>query len=415
MSSSDPQDVAAAVIPIISGSISVAGSVTLILVMVRSEKKVSTTYRRLIFGMSCMDIIFSIACLASTFPSPENQSIWISVGNISTCTIQGTMTYSGSVGTTMYNAMLSAYYMLTIAFNVREDVMVNRIEPYFHAIPIVYIISTNAFLLATSSFNTMGALCGISPYPKGCGSDPNIECERGLNANKYIWYFQGYPIMFMFVMIVSSMVALYCSVRRQELKMQRYHVNQSTLPSRLQELRRMKRSTTTNETKTSDIEMSSPIHHQNDSYQPRRTPRSNPFARNRRAAMVQCSFYISAYFLTWVFTIVMRFLPGGPISTVFWILANLFSPLQGFLNFLVYIRPQVIELRNFDNISTWKAVVKIVKHGGVDLSLRRRRQSLRDTQQNGGRRFTAREWHIRQSILQAQEQDILEEEKSEEH
>lgn len=412
MSGYPPLNVAAAVIPIISGSISVVGSVTLILVMVRSEKKVSTTYRRLVFGMSIFDTLFSLACLSSTFASPRNSApIWIAFGNRSTCTLQGIMTYTGSVGTTMYNSMLSIYYMLTISYNVREETMIKRIEPFFHAIPIMYIISTNALLLSTSSFNAMGALCGIASSPKGCSSDPDIECERGINANKYIFYFQGYPIMFMFVMIVSSMVAVYCSVRRQEIKMERYRGNHSTLPSRLQELRRKSSTPASNSTNV-DVEMNSPIHHRNEHYQSpvRRAPRTNPLSRNRRAAMVQCFFYVAAFLLTWVFAIIVRFVPGNTaIGDTFWILANLFSPLQGFFNFLVFIRPQVIELRNFDNISTWKAVVKIVKQGGVDLGVRRRRESLRDTQQNGGRRFTAREWHMQESARQAQELVLLEE------
>ena len=295
MSGYPPLNVAAAVIPIISGSISVVGSVTLILVMVRSEKKVSTTYRRLVFGMSIFDTLFSLACLVSTFASPRNTApIWIAFGNRSTCTIQGIMTFTGSVGTTMYNSMLSIYYMLTISYNVREETMIKRIEPFFHAIPIVYIISTNALLLSTSSFNAMGALCGIASSPKGCSSDPDIECERGINADKYIFYFQGYPIMFMFVMIVSSMGAVYCSVRRQEIKMERYRGNHSTLPPRLQELRNKSSAPISNSTDV-DVEMNSPIHHRNEHYQSpvRRTPRTNPLSRNRRTAMVQCFFYVS--------------------------------------------------------------------------------------------------------------------------
>ena len=384
--------IATAVLPIVSGVISVLGSSTLISVMVRSEKKVSTTYRRLLLGMSCLDIIFSIACLSSTFPSPRNlkSSNWIAIGTTQTCTLQGLMIYVGSIGTTMYNSMLSIFYLLTIAFNVREDVMVKWCEPFFHAIPFLYLVSTSILLLVTTSFNTMGTFCGIASFPKYCNSDPDLECTRGLKAPQYVWYFQGYPIISMFVLIATSMIAVYCSVRVQEQKMEKYRMNHSTLPSRIQELRR------------ASINTSVSTNHGIGSASPRQvqTPRgtSDPSSRNRRAAMIQCLCYVSAYFLTWIFTIILRVVPSGRVGNAIWLLANFFSPLQGFLNFLVFIRPQVKELRDFDNISIWKATIEIIKNGGMDLGTRRRRESLRDTQQNGGTRFTAREWHMRQAV-----------------
>ena len=82
-----------------------------------------------------------------------------------------------------------------------------------------------------------------------------------------------------------------------------------------------------------------------------------------------------------------------------WVLTIVTTPLQGLLNFLVFVRPRVIAyLEAEPNLTLAQAFMKAVMATAESTTPRvaRRRRSLHDTQQNGGRRYTAREFHMRE-------------------
>merc|ERR1719469_727718 len=91
-------------IPIFSGSLSLIGSTTLVVMHLCSRKtRLSSTYGRLIFGMSLMDVFQSLAFCFSSMPSPGNpDDRWPNYGTTFTCTIQGFCLFTGGIGTTLY-------------------------------------------------------------------------------------------------------------------------------------------------------------------------------------------------------------------------------------------------------------------------------------------------------------------------
>ena len=143
----------------------------------------------------------------------------------------------------------------------------------------------------------------------------------------------------------------------------------------------------------------------NEETTPQAPARQTPLARRRREAMIQCSLYVLAYFVSYVSaTIYQLMLSRGRFSYSLCILTQLFTPGQGLFNFLVFLRPRVKSiLMSQPELTRAKAVWKAVtfRDSIASLTQARRRRSLQDTQQNGGRRYTAREFHMREIRAQA--------------
>lgn len=395
---SPSQYTAVAVIPMFSSAMSVTGSSLIIFLIFRSNKRLSTTYRRLVFGMSTMDIIFSTAYLFSTLPSPKDTpTLWKAIGNTSTCTLQGLCIFVGSLGAAMYSCALSTFFFLTVGKEVREEVMSTKIEPFFHAITLLYVTSVGIYLLFTQSFNTAGTVCLVTPSPQGCDVNEDMECTRGANARNHFWHFMAYPIFVIFAIILANMLLLYFTVKAQYRNLDRYRTmaftNNSTLPSGIQALRR-------NSTQLS----SNMIESNGDLEEPtrrRRKPRSR-VSRNEWVVANQCFYYVSGYFFTWIFATLFQIHTSvtGEINFWLWILSQIFTPLQGFINFLVYIRSHVISTRENDSsLSLTRAFWIVISKRDINIDDLRRRRSLLNRQQNGGSRYTAREWHMRENQL----------------
>lgn len=191
------QQQALALLPKVSDSISMLASCLIVWTVVRERNKRSGTYHRLIFGTSIIDIFSSFwGGLLSTWPMPKGSALW-AVGNTQTCTAQGFFVIL-SIGSAMYSASLSSYYLLTIVHGWKED-RVQKIEPYLHAIPIVWSLGTAMAGLPLTLFNPGIGWCGIGSVPRGCeGSD----CIRGEYAHIMTWALV-YGVVWLMIIIIT--------------------------------------------------------------------------------------------------------------------------------------------------------------------------------------------------------------------
>ena len=92
------QQVALALAPKITGFISVLGSFWILVEIAMDKLKRTNVYHRLLFGLSAVDLVSSLAFFLSTWPIPQGSSIngeesemdvvW-AVGNRHTCRFQG--------------------------------------------------------------------------------------------------------------------------------------------------------------------------------------------------------------------------------------------------------------------------------------------------------------------------------------
>lgn len=138
----------AALVPRISGSISAVSSSLIIYLIFRSKAKLTTIYHRIMFGMSVADVMASTAMALTTLPMPTNDDpIWVGqpifweeqtkLGNVQTCAVQGFAFYSGINIMFAYNGSLCGYYACAIAFRLQEEQIRKRIEPWIHGVPLI--------------------------------------------------------------------------------------------------------------------------------------------------------------------------------------------------------------------------------------------------------------------------------------
>lgn len=193
---SGSQEVALAVVPVVTGFFSLLGASCIVYIILRDPKRnqnLSKTYHRLLLGMSVADIIGSIRACTSSFVMPAG-SWWMASGNQGSCEFQGSVAQL-SIGAALYSACLSIYFWLTIR-NVNKTTIARRIEPVMHGVAVLFPIVTAAFGLIQDVFNPveLGVGCWVSSFPTGCADDPSIECTRGQTAKVLIWIFAGIPV-----------------------------------------------------------------------------------------------------------------------------------------------------------------------------------------------------------------------------
>jgi len=314
-----------------SGIVSVLGSTTIIVVLLRSEKRLKSTYRRVVFGMSCMDILHSLSYVVAGLPAPKDTTSWVSrntIGNVTTCNIQGLTYYTGLIGSLFYDCMLSIYFVMVIVYSKPEDYIRTRIEPLFHLVSVVIPLGAGIFLVATNHINNGGIFCTIAEYPLDCGNpDTKVECTRGENPVVYITFFVGYPVIFFITITVLNMMVLSYSVRKQLKKMKKYGSNEYT--AKVDKKRR-----------DSIGSMPSPV--SNLMLRHKRKNGSTKSETEAKQIFTQAMLYVTGLLLTF---------GGAFIYNVFghqfwsYLLQWTFLPLLGFFNFFIFIRPRIVMIR----------------------------------------------------------------------
>ena len=134
----------AAIAPRLSGGTSAISSALIIYIIYKSETRLRTIYHRIMLGMSLSDIISSIAMALSTLPMPVDLPYKIPVegfvgtriGNIATCEAQGFCYVFGFSTMFAYNFSLCLYNACAIAFQMEEDKIKRRVEPFLHLFPL---------------------------------------------------------------------------------------------------------------------------------------------------------------------------------------------------------------------------------------------------------------------------------------
>ena len=224
------QQIALAVVPKATAFLSFIGSIIVafqVLKKRRQEQKPLKVYRRLILGMSCADILSSIAWFCTTWPIPveshNNDSfpVFQASGTQTTCNIQG---FLGQfcITTVFYNACLACYYSLVISKGWSEK-RIQKVEPLLHIVAVLYGILTCSLAASWQMYNSVGWACWIGAHPPGCveswrapllGQLPN--CTRGDNATLFIWAAFFGPLWLAIFISMIVMTMIYKSVYNTE-------------------------------------------------------------------------------------------------------------------------------------------------------------------------------------------------------
>jgi len=386
---------------IVSGLLSFTGSITIVIMIIR-QKRLSSTYGRLIFGMNCMSIMQSFAYCLSTIPAPSSsrlsENTWPYLGTSTTCSIQGFFLYTGSTGTTIYYCTLCIYFVLVVLQHVTLNSIKHRFEPYLHAIPLIFSFTCGIFLAATESFNSVGYVCSIATFPYQCHRLDPDTCTRGKNTLLYRILFQLIPIVICFIIILVSMICLLSKVQRQRNLMQKYQYNvpDDALPDNNQRIKYPSRTSS-------------------------RPPSS--ICTTSKNTTYRALQYIAVFFFTYIFAIINQtyVIITKKALIELLILQQITLPAQGFFNFIVFMLPIVRTVQKIDpEIQFFKALLKaIVSIKKLDESKRDYRSKLDKLRKPSLSRkgFTTRELHQQEKdrdaalfILEVDGEELKEEE-----
>ena len=384
-----PVVVALTIISVTSALASAIGSSTIIATILRSSQKLANPYRRIIFGMSCFDILQSLSFVMAVFRTDPVEKSWHALGNPTSCQLFGFFLFAGHNGTLFYSLSLNIFYLCLVKYRVKRDNFCHRIEPFLHGVPIAWAFTSASYIVAAGYMNPGASPdreCFIRHYPEGCLHDRNIECIRGQHADLFRVLFHFGPIILTYLGIILTLGILWHSVNSLERRMERHRMRSSVVS--VSALRRKTSRTQSDAASiprsglelntvetieekpnkiwqtmvTSRIKGSNTNSHKPFQRSLRRRKKSRPF-------LVQAKWYSIVFFIVYLFPVIVtvRDLARMPHSVILLFLAKVFNPLQGALNIIVYTRPHVAnELSRNPNMSWWGAFKKVIKSGGDD-------------------------------------------------
>lgn len=352
------QVVMPAVSAMITGSISFAASLTIIVMILRSNLKLTTVYRRLIFGVSAFDLIQSLSQAMSSLPMPAGWT-WAAVGNNITCDLQGFTTLVGVNGSVLYSISLSVYFLFAIQFEVEERKLKKRIEPFLHAIPVSYTLFTGVYLYIKDYYNPAGTVCWIAP-----SQELLDENQSGMLELIDGYVMATLPIVLTIFVNVLILCLLWfkeynLSVGNQRQRLQRELEQQQRQQERHQE------NISNNSTLTPPLSSRSPT---SSGLLVAHLSRPSKASQRRRKDIVKrATAFIVGFLLSHAFSFTLRiwqFANDGSAPFACELLARTFFPLQGFFNLLIYTYPHALVYHRNRNCSWFKAFTAVIKSGG---------------------------------------------------
>jgi hypothetical protein len=357
----------------VTGSISFIASMLLIIHILRSHDGLSTTYHRLIFGLSACDIISSFAFALSSTMVPKEMSYLVPFarGNIMTCDAQGFLIFVAVIGSLFYNCSICFYYLAIITYNKNYDYIREKLEPWFHGISILAPLASIVIMSITRAFNGPdGGTCYGEPYtPPHCigyevGEIPrgySISCGRGSKNDDHaelrnITLLTGNVITLVIapVIIVVSMIIMYRSVRKIEKQIQNYGVGALRLRTRVSLATPADNSDYHQETNGVIPKIKRRFGKFMCLKRTRKTniTKSNAMKSQKRAVLHMAIGYAGAWLLVW-YPVAAFYFPKAfadkdlysAASDTTLIMLSCMQPLQGFFNFLVFMAPKVRNIR----------------------------------------------------------------------
>jgi len=269
-----------------TSALSIIGSSSIVYIILSNRKtKLLRPYHRLMLMMSIFDIIQSLAMLIGAAAIPRESNIYGAKGNQRTCNVQGFFMMLGFT-VPFYNSCLHIFYVLTILYGISAHRFA-KFEPALHAISILVPLSFAVFFTDGGYMAPRGPACmprGVLPVFTICTI-----------------------ITLCFLICIMSMVSICWKVISRAMKMREY-----TNFGKKNSQRRSSQSRV-NEDKTQTI--------------------------------IQALLYMSAFMLTYSVPYISSFYTRGtvdiPMPFVIEALIKILYPLQGFWNFVFYIRPGV--------------------------------------------------------------------------
>lgn len=301
-----------AVAPKIVGALSFLGSSYILYDILSSRKKRRHVYHHIILSLSLVDIAIDVSTFLSTWPMPSDTPyVYGPVGNTRTCTAQGFFLQLAIIAP-LYNASLSLYYLLMIRYGWVER-RLKKLRWPIQICVLTFGIGAAVAGLFLTLYNNALLWCWQASYPPGCvdssSAGPSGEgtCTRGDNANTiYRFAFFYAPLWAAISFATVSMLATWWSIRQTVKKTEQSLMSSFSGKDARRLVQKMQRK-----------------------------------ERNRNVA-IQCLLYLGAFYVTWTTSTILRVVQslGQAPSYGLVLSVGICIPIQGLLNFIVYIRPR---------------------------------------------------------------------------
>ena len=330
-------------VQIATSSISLISSSTIAGMICTSPRRLTSPYRRIIFGLSIADIVQSLAILTGPFAIPKGTiaAPW-SIGNVTTCNINGFMvTASASTSAPMYTAFLCIYYVCKLVKKMPDKAFARDFERFIHIGIFVYNISVSsvAFALQTYNATSTNIACHIAAYPSGCNipeSPTYGQCTRGKHLDLFmaIGAIGAPSICFIIIVICGIMLRSHAIQKTRQFHLITEGIRNRVLRERLQ-----------NQVLLASL------------YQ--------------KETIIQSSLYIGFFLLMYLlpFLSVIDTLSKNKDllsrSGILSMISVCIFSLGGFFNIIIYCRPKVNALRRRETDVSWIiGLFRVIRAGG---------------------------------------------------
>ena len=200
-----------------AGILGLLGSMYIIQDILKDTRRRKPTKNRIILFMSICDFLFSVSSpILGPVMGPKEIGAPGSIGNVTTCTIQGFMILSSATSSAYYNVTLALCYLLIVRYQYSDE-QLRKLEPYFLWIPIGMglLIAIPGLFLDIYNFN--GDRCFIAPRPYGCTSDGSpFECEAASGFYNLWYLFTSIEIFIAACFIIGCMIMMYSTTLQRE-------------------------------------------------------------------------------------------------------------------------------------------------------------------------------------------------------
>lgn len=292
----------------VSGALSIVGSTWIAQSVLRNRRKRRMMYHRLLLAFSLSDICCSSWMFIGSWAIPVGtDGVYMALGNDLTCRIQGFF-IQFSIMTPILNLCLSIYYILFIKYSWKEAKL-KKIEPLFYGAALCWGLGSALTGFITKTY-----------------ASANLYCWYSSTQTTFRYGFFYGPMWMCLVLMIYIMVNIYLHIRKRERSIEKYEFE--AMAEATAEAKREAKAETNS---THDI-FSQQAKKEMEKYRMRRS----------RQVAIQSFYYVGAAILAYLFSAVTRLIQlfGGKTPYPILLLMAIFTPLQGFMNFYVYIRPR---------------------------------------------------------------------------
>ena len=296
------------------------GSLFIMVDVLRDPRRRNRVYNRIVFLLSCSDILASIAMAFSTLPIESDSRVYGARGNSTTCNVQGFFVQFLSISL-LYNLMLATYFFVSLKLGWSEH-HIRRYQFIFFALPLV--VGLSLAVWGIPEYKNVSTWCHIDVPPVEDSWTPAVVLVV-------------IPSGVVSALATVMMVAVYLKVRHQFRRMRRWTFRGTSVELNAP---RSARSFTVGghgtESRRRDMASDDRTSHKPD-----------------RQVFWQAVLYLSAFYVTCTVQTFLAFhawsephLRDQP-SDIYpvWVLYVTFAPLQGFWNAFIYFRPRIIHQR----------------------------------------------------------------------